>query len=146
MHFGMKFHIAVDAGSGLIHNAIGTTAKVADKSMLLDLLHGQEEAVFGDKGYVSKEDKRLAREAGIYWGILDRRGPGKQLSAKQKKRNKRLSSIRFKVEYPFQVLKSLWGYSRVCYKGFRKNCAPLFTLSALHNLYKVRKTLSFCSP
>ncbi len=139
VHFEMKFHIAVDTKSGLIHSAIGTTAKVADKSMFFNLLYGGEEAVFGDKAYVSREDKRLARDAGIYWGILDRRGPGKQLSSRQKKRNQRLSSIRSKVEYPFQVFKRLWGYSGVRYKGLKKKCAQLLTLSALHNLYKVRK-------
>ena len=79
----MKMHLATDLKSGLIHTIEGTTAKVTDKEMLFELLHGREDAIFGDKGYVSKEDKRLAREAGIYWSVLDRRGAKKKLSAKQ---------------------------------------------------------------
>ena len=79
-HFGMKVHIGTDAKSGLIHSIEGTTAKTADKTMLFELLHGQEDAIFGDKGYVSNKDKKLAREAGIYWGILDKRVPEGKLS------------------------------------------------------------------
>ncbi len=144
-NFGMKVHIGIDAKTGLIPNIEGTTAKISDKKMLFELLHGAEDAVFGDKGYVSKKDKRLAREANIYWGVLDKAGPNKKLSNKQKKRNKQLSSVRSKVEHPFQVIKHLWGHSKVRYKGLKKNCAQFFTLAALYNLYKVRKKRVFCS-
>jgi len=143
-HFGMKLHIGADAKSGLIHSLEATTAKESDKSMLFELLHGKEDAVFGDKGYVSRKDKRLAREAEIYWGVLDRPGSTRKLSTKQKKRNKKLSSVRSKVEHPFQVIKHLWGYSKVRYKGLEKNSKQLFTLAALYNLYRVRKKPSFC--
>ncbi len=44
-HFGMKVHIGTDAKSGLMHTIEGTTAKTADKAMLFDLLHGEEDAV-----------------------------------------------------------------------------------------------------
>ena len=78
-HFGMKVHIGTDSKSGLVHTIEGKTAKTSDKAMLPDLLHGKEEAIFEDKGYVSREDKTLAREAGIYWGILDKKGSKKHL-------------------------------------------------------------------
>lgn len=143
-HFGMKVHIGTDAKSGLIHTIEGTTAKISDKAMFFELLHGEEDAIFGDKGYVSKEDKKLAREAGIYWGVLDKRAPGKELSNGQKKRNKNLSSVRSKVEHPFQVIKHLWGHSKARYKGLQKNCVQFFTLAALHNLYKIRQKNVFC--
>ena len=143
-HFGMKVHVGTDATSGLIHTIEGTTAKTSDKAMMFDLLHGKEDSVFGDKGYVSREDKKLAREAGIYWGVLDKRGPNKKLSKGQKKKNKRHSSVRSKVEHPFQVIKHLWGHSKVRYKGLKKNCSQFCTLAALHNLYKVRRKKVFC--
>lgn len=142
-HFGMKMHIGTDAKNGLIHSIEGTTAKVADNLMLGNLLHGKEEAIFGDKGYVSKKDKRLAREAGMCWAVLDKAGSGRKLSARQEKRNRKLSSVRAKVEHPFQVIKHLWGHRKARYKGLKKNCVQFFTLAALHNLYKVRKSLVF---
>jgi len=36
------------------------------------LLHGEEKAVFGDKGYFSDQDKRTARKTGLFWGVLDK--------------------------------------------------------------------------
>ena len=48
--FGMKMHIGVDAKSGLVQCCVGTTAKVSDRDPFPDLLHEQEEALFGDKG------------------------------------------------------------------------------------------------
>lgn len=146
-HFGMKMHIGVDAKSGLIHSVEGTSAKVTDKEKLFDLLNGEESAVFGDKGYVSQKDKRMAREAGIYWGILDRKCQrNKKLTKRQLKRNKRLSPLRSKVEHPFQVIKHLWKHTKTRYKGLKKNTIQLFTLAALYNLYRTRKKMAFsCS-
>jgi IS5 family transposase len=47
-YFGMKLHIGVDSQSGLAHSAVVTAANVHDKHPLPDLLHGQEERVYGD--------------------------------------------------------------------------------------------------
>lgn len=40
-HFGMKAHIGVDLGSGLIHTTVGTAANVSDVSQAHALLHGK---------------------------------------------------------------------------------------------------------
>ena len=56
-HFGMKAHIGVDVASGLVHTATGTAANEADIAQTAALLHGEEEAVFGDAGY-GGADKR----------------------------------------------------------------------------------------
>ena len=44
-------HIGADSKSGLIHTVRTTTAKVADCAEAEHLLHGEEERVFGDRGY-----------------------------------------------------------------------------------------------
>lgn len=139
-HFGMKMHLGVDTRNGLIHTCEGTTAKVSDREMFPDLIHGDEKAYFGDKGYVSDRDKHYARDAGIYWGVLEKRKPGRQLSQKQRRHNRRLSSIRSKVEHPFQVIKHLWGYRKTRYRGLPKNRSQFYTLAVLFNLYRVRKS------
>lgn len=140
-HFGMKMHIGVDAHSGLIHSLEATTAKTPDCACFPSLLHGEEKAVFGDKGYVNNRDKHFARQSGVFWGVLDKACRG--LSSKQKKRNRKLSSIRSKVEHPFLVIKHLWNYRKTRYKGLLKNQCQFFTLAALANLYKLRKKISY---
>lgn len=140
-HFGMKAHIGVDADSGLIHTVETSTAKVHDKVKMNDLFHGEEKAKFGDKGYVGDEDKREARRAGIFWGVLDKGRINHPLSRSQKKRNKKLSSIRAIVEHPFQVLKCQWGFVKVRYRGLTKNSLQLQTVFMLINIFKARRKL-----
>lgn len=141
IHFGMKLHCGVDADSGLIHHVETTTAKTHDKIMMNKLFYGEENRKFGDKGYYSETEKREARGKEIFWGILDRGKRGHKLSSSQKKRNKKLASIRAKVEHPFRVIKDLWFHRKVRYKGLSKNGGQMFMLCALANLFMVRKKL-----
>lgn len=140
-YFGMKVHSGVDAESGLVHTVAVTSANVHDKTAMPELLHGEEQIVLGDKGYFSDADKKDARQRGVFWGVLDKAKPKKPLSAKQVKRNRKLSSVRAKVEHPFRVVKRQFGYMKVRYKGLLKNTAQVFALFALANLYMARKKL-----
>lgn len=140
-YFGMKAHIGVDAKSGLVHGVMATSAKTNDRVPFRELLHGEERAIFGDKGYFHTGDKREARRNGILWAVSDRATPKRKLSLSQRKRNRKFSAVRAKVEHPFQVLKCQWGYVKVRYKGLFKNTMQLFSLFSLINLFRVRKTL-----
>lgn len=142
-YFGMKAHIGVDAKSGLVHTMETTPAKINDRVPFKKLLHGEEKAIFGDKGYAKQEDKRECRKNGILWAVKDRASFKHPLSAAQRKRNKKFGSIRAKVEHSFQVLKCQWGYVKVRYKGLFKNTMQLFSLFTLVNLFRIRKKLLF---
>ena len=50
-YFGMKVHAGVDKDSGLIHSVVVTSANVHDLTPADDLLHGDEQVVYGDAGY-----------------------------------------------------------------------------------------------
>jgi hypothetical protein len=50
-HFGLKAHIGVDSKQGHVHSLCTSTASVADKHMLPDLLRGDERKVWGDGAY-----------------------------------------------------------------------------------------------
>jgi IS5 family transposase len=62
-------------------------------------------------------------------------------SSSQRKKNRKHSSIRSKVEHPFHVVKNLWGHTKVRYRGIAKNTLQLHALFALCNLYLKRKQL-----
>ena len=51
-HFGMKLHIGVDAETGLVHSLGTTSANVYDVTEAHRLLHGEEQQVGGDAGYI----------------------------------------------------------------------------------------------
>ncbi|MDH5429128.1 MAG: IS5 family transposase [Nitrospirota bacterium] len=131
-HFVAKGHIGVQAqGQPIIHSTEFTTAKMHDSQLLEELQHGEEQALFGVSAYTKQADKRQARQDGFYYGLSDRGYRKHPLSSSQKKRNRRHSSIRAKVEHPFRVIKHLWGHRKLRYKGLAKNASQFTTLCAL---------------
>lgn len=143
--FGMKAHIGVDLHTGLVHSVVGTAANVSDVTQVDELLHGEEEMVFGDAGYqgVEKRDEHQSRD--VQWFIAMR--PSKiakmkrQFAKVQIKFEHMKASLRAKVEHPFRVIKRQFGYTKVRYRGLAKNTAQLKTLFALSNLWMARRHL-----
>lgn len=139
--FGMKLHVGTDTRYGVAHKAVVTTAKVHDSLMLPALLHGKEQALYGDTAYVNRYRKRLFEDRGIRW-LVHRRAPRKaSLSEADRQWNREQSRVRSKVEHIFQVIKHRWGHRKVRYRGLFKNAAHYFGLLALANLYLARKKL-----
>lgn len=141
MVFRHKVHIGTDA-RGLVHTVTATTAKEADIAQLPALLHGQESTVHGDRGYFSREANRYLKRRGIRSRIQRRAARGRALTETGRERNQRWSAIRAFVEHPFHVIKRLWGFAKVRYRGLKKNTARVFALMALANLYRVRRRLA----
>lgn len=140
--FGMKVHVGADMHSGLYHSCEVTAANISDRDRFSSVLHGDEKAVFGDKGYYSEEDKHHARDAGVLWGVMDKKRCGHgELSRKQKKRNWRFSRIRAKVEHGFRIMKDLWGFRKTQYRGLGKNENKVCFMACLANLYMARGKL-----
>lgn len=141
-YFGAKGHIGVQAqGKPIIHSCTVGTAKDHDILAFDTLLHGEEKAVFGDSAYNTNEDKAQARGVGIYYGISDKGRRDNPLSSTQKKKNRKHSSLRAKVEHPFRVIKDQWGHRKLRYRGLMKNASQFTTLCALCNIYLCRKLL-----
>jgi len=67
-YFGMKAHIGVDADCGVVHSLETTTGKVHDSRAWDELLHGDEQSVWADKGYVSAARKAGFEAPGKFWG------------------------------------------------------------------------------
>lgn len=142
-YFGMKAHIGADADSGLVHSVIFTAAKVPDNKVMDDLLHGEENAVHGDKAYASNAHNLLASdpEKGPIWCMPFKRKPGEDLPEWQQEINCRLASLRAIVEHPFRVIKRQFHFTKVRYRGLFKNGQALTTKFALANLYAVRRSM-----
>ena len=141
-YFGMKLHIGVDSQSGLAHSAVVTAANIHDKHPLPDLLHGNEQRVYGDSAYASQKDliSSKAPHAKDFTNQRTRRASGRvDEVARGKNHNK--SKIRARVEHVFGVVKRLWGFCKVRYRGLQKNATRAFTARALANIYLGRQRL-----
>jgi len=141
-HFGLKAHIGVDAKEGHVHSLATTAANVADMHMLPELLHGEERKVWGDAGYQGQTEA-IQQAAPKAQDMTCRRTKFKDyVDELQKKKNKSKSSVRAKVEHPFRILKRVFGFDKVRYRGIAKNHHRLCANFALVNLYLHRKRLA----
>jgi len=138
----MKAHIGADTGKGLAHTIVVTDASVHDSQVMDELLHGEEKAVYGDKAYTSEERQRRYEARGIDWRVKRKAGRHYQLTPEDVEFNRRQGKVRAKGEHAFLVVKHLWRYRKVKYKGLHKNMAQVFSLFTLANLYLVRRELS----
>jgi IS5 family transposase len=141
-YFGMKAHVGTDTGKGLAHSVVVTDAAVHDSQVMDELLHEEEQAVYGDSAYSSEKRKAEYEAKGIKWCVNRKGCRHYQLSPEDVEYNHKQSQTRAKGEHAFRVVKHLWGYQKVRYKGLLKNAAQVFSLFALANLYLVRSELS----
>ena len=140
-YFGMKAHVGVDSKHKIVHSAVVTAANVSDAAVLPELLHGEETRVWGDGAYQGQTEairgvSPRARDC------TQRRCRYKdRVDEAERARNRTKSRVRSKVEHVFGILKLKFGFTKVRYRGLKKNANRLFATLALVNLYAVRKKL-----
>jgi IS5 family transposase len=139
-HFGMKLHVGTDR-RGVVHHVIATHAATADITQVNALLHGEEREIFGDQAYWSEAQRQAFRARGIRYRVNRRGHHHRPLTEHQRLINRSRSRHRARGEHAFHVVKRLWGFAKVRYRGLAKNTARAFTLFALANLYLVRHRL-----
>jgi IS5 family transposase len=141
-YFGMKAHVGVDSREGHVHSLCSTAASVADKHMLPDLLHGEERKVWGDGGYQG-QGEAIRKTAPGAQDMTSRRTRYKQvIDELQRRRNRTKARVRAKVEHPFRILKRVFGFGKVRFRGLKKNHDHLCAAFAPVNLYLHRKRLA----
>jgi len=140
-YFGMKLHIGTDR-QGRVHHVVATPASGADITQMPTLLHGDETVVYGDQAYWKEADRRAYEARGVRYRVNRRaRSRHHPLSERWRKINRARSRTRARCEHPFYVVKQLWGFAKVRYRGLAKNLARAYAMFGLANLYAVRRQL-----
>lgn len=137
-YFGMKMHVGVDSQSKVIHTVAVTPANTADCKVLGQLLHGRESRVYGDQAYKSQREVIRAK-APKARDFTNRQCKWKHVldeTIKAKNRNK--SRVRARVEHSIGVIKRVFGFTKVRYRGLAKNGNRVFVTAALANIFLVR--------
>ena len=146
--FGMKVHVGVDAGTGTVVTVEATPANVSDITVASKLLREDDAVVYGDSGYIGIEKRPEIIEDEHLSQIEYRinRRPGKLRRMKddggqdwERFIERRKSSVRSKVEFPFRFVKVQCGFCKTVYRGIAKNLNRLFVLFASGNLYFLAK-------
>lgn len=143
-YFGMKMHIGVDSQTGLAHSAVVTAANVHDKHPLPDLMHGNEQRLYGDSAYASQKAliASKAAKAKDFTNQRVRKGKDGEVDEVERTKNRNKSKIRARVEHVFAVVKKLWGFTKVRYRGLDKNATRSFVVLGLANIYLARNRMA----
>ncbi|WJW75298.1 IS5 family transposase [Thiohalobacter sp. IOR34] len=140
-YFGMKAHVGVDSKTRLIHSVAATAANVHDSQVLPDLLHGEETRVWGDSAYSGQTDV-IRKHAPRAADFTQRKGArNRPLSEEERAKNRTKSKVRARGEHPFLIIKRIFGFDKIRYRGLYKNANRLFVACGLANLYMVRRRL-----
>ena len=143
--FSMKCHVGVNAGSGLVHTITVTSANKHDITETANLIREDDEAVYGDSGYLGVQ-KRSEIQQNEHFSKVDFRINRRPKSLPkvsdhaidwERHIEHRKSSIRSKVEHVFRIIKCQFGYKKVVYRGLKKNENRLYALFACANLYSL---------
>ncbi len=92
----------------MIRKQAFTPAHIHDTKLFKKLVSKDEEFVYGDKGYPSKDNRLFLKENGIKDGILFKNEKRHPIF---RRFNFHVSGIRSQVETAFGVLKRHYGYS-----------------------------------
>lgn len=139
-YFGMKVHIGTDR-RGVVHSLTTTHAAEADVNEMPYLLHGEEREVYGDSAYWNERDRRELERLGVRFRVNRRRTRKAPLNERWRQINRSRSRVRARVEHPLLVVKRIWGFRKVRYRGLAKNTTRAYTTFALANLYLLRHRL-----
>ena len=139
-HFGMKLHVGTTK-QGLVHSLATGPANEADITRLDDLVHGKEKELYGDQAYWVEDHRLQCQHAGIRYRVNRRGTHQNPLTEQQRRINRSRSRTRARGEHAFRVIKQLWGFTKVRYRGLAKNTARAFAMFALANLYMIRRQL-----
>jgi IS5 family transposase len=140
-YFGMKAHIGVDSQTKLIHSVAATAANVHDSQVLPKLLHGQETRVWGDSAYSGQRHviRQHAPQAKSF--VQTKAHRHRPLSEQERNQNRSKSNVRAKVEHAFLIIKRIFRWAKVRYRGLAKNTHWLQISCGLANLYMARRRL-----
>lgn len=127
--FGMKCHIGADAGSGLVHTITVIPANRHDRTQAASLIREDDEAVYGDSGYLGIQ-KRAEIKENEHFSSIDFRIARRPRSLPKASENAfdwkrciehRKASVRCKAEHVFRIIKCQFGYKKVRYRGLKQN-------------------------
>lgn len=139
LHYGYKKHYVTDT-EGLVLGVLTTTASVNEISNLEEVLNTVELpkhiSIKADKGYQSQKNKELLVKKELKNHILKKAVKNKPLTEWEKKFNKLVGKVRFKVERTFGSIKRWFHSPTARYRGMEKMHTQNLMEAMAYNLYR----------
>lgn len=134
---GVKVSVSVDEGSDLVRQVVLTPVTVNDQQVFADLVLGDENKVYADKGYASQENRDILASMEIGNGILYKGCYRRKLRGWQVSLNKRNKRHRDNIERKFAEAKKRHGMEQLRYRGIERNWVQVVFTVVVMNLKRV---------
>lgn len=139
LHYGYKKHVVTD-NQGLILGVLTTAANVQEISNLEEVLATcqlqQGTKVKADKGYKSKANDEILRKLKLKNQIMFKAKKKQPLTESQKKFNRLVGKVRYKIERTFGSIKRWFQSQKARYVGIAKTHSQHLLESIAYNLYR----------
>lgn len=137
--YGYKKHYVTDE-EGLVLGVVTTKASVNEITNLEEVLNAADLptgiAIKADKGYQSEKNNQILATKKLKNHILKKAKKNKPLSQWEKKFNKLVGKVRFKVERTFGSIKRWFDGGTARYKGIEKMHTQNLIEAMCYNLYR----------
>ena len=137
--YGYKKHHITDP-EGMVRKVKTTAANEHESKTLGELVDGVEldkgAWVGADKGYASKANSKMLKKKSLKDRILKKAKRGKPLKESEKRFNKLVGKVRYKVERSFGSIKRWFGGGVARYRGMAKMHSQNLLEAMCHNLYR----------
>ena len=151
-HLGERIHIGADAGTDYVHSLEVTAANVPERDVVPRLVRSDDETVSGDGGYTGMEKREEIKNDPHLSKVIFRATKRNRYHMKPRAPGfdwdrhieYQIARTRSKAEYVFLIVKRLFGYRKVRYRGILKNKAHAYTLFTCANLYMLAQS-GFCA-
>lgn len=155
-YFGMKAHTGVDPGSGAVVNTSYTAANEHDITQAVENYRADDDVRFGDSAYLGIEKREEMQLSDLFNQDLRANEEVDYVTCKrpsqrtekhdyplnwEKHIESRKAARRWMAEYPFYIVKRIFGCDHAIYRGIDKNAARFDMAFTSANLYMFRHRL-----
>jgi IS5 family transposase len=135
VHYGYKNHVKADKTTKLIEDYEATDASVHDSQALEDLVEKDDGTLHADSAYTGEAIEGVLEKHGIVGEICEKGYRNRPLTERQKKRNRKKSKIRVRVEHIFGFMtNTMKDGLKMRWIGMRRIAAGIGLLNLVYNM------------
>ncbi len=142
VHYGYKNHVKADRTTKLIEDYEVTDASVHDSQVVGDLVEIGDGIVHADSTYTGEAIETILEEHGVKGEICEKGYRNHPLTTAQKKRNRKKSKIRVRVEHIFGFMtNTMKDGLNMRWIGMSRITAGIGLLNLVYNLARYEQIL-----
>jgi len=142
VHYGYKNHVKADKTTKLIEDYAVTDASVHDSQAVEDLVEEDDGTLHADSAYSGEKIETMLNDLGVEGEICEKGYRNHPLTKDQKRRNRKKSRIRARVEHIFGFMtNTMRDGLKMRWIGMRRITAGVGLLNLVYNMARYEQIL-----